>query len=176
MNQKDPITIALRKKKIRIFSLLILLGLVFWGWGAQFYSPRQEIAPLASVGGDFSLSPLSPGFGFSGPGGYRNPLLDYPDPARMRTFSYRLGLYTDKTRLLIKDICADEYYAILIYRKGDDYRVQPNAALYNSAQLCASGKRFVVEIDLMGVLRDTPGSYYYFVADQGKVGEWRNPR
>ncbi len=176
MNQKDLIAIALQKKKTRILFLLILLGLVFGGWGVRFYSPREDVTPLASVGGGFSLSPLSPGFGFSGPGGYHNPLLGYPDPARMRTFSYRLGLYTDKDQLLIKDICADEYYAILIYRKGDDYRVQPNSALYNSAQSCVSGERFSVEIDLLRVLRDTPGSYYYFVADQGRVGEWRNPR
>ncbi len=167
---------ALRQKKMRILILLLLLGAASFFWSSRFYGAGEPIIPLVSESNRFSLSPLSPGFGFSGAGGYHNPLLSYPAPSRMRSFSYRLGLYTDKVRLSVKDVCADVYYVVLVYRAEDDYREQPNVALYNSAQACVAGERFSVELDLLQILHDTPGSYYYFIADQGRVGEWRDPR
>jgi hypothetical protein len=111
-----------------------------------------------------------------GTGGYRNPFADYPKPSVFKTFSYGLGLYSDKTELNISGICADAYYAVLIFNMDVDYREQANMAVYNSAQPCKSGERFSAEINLDKAVSARPGRYYYFVADQGRSGLWRNPR
>jgi hypothetical protein len=172
----------LQRKKLRVALLCVLLLIAVLWWQIQFRSAptssRLSGAPsISSFGAKFGVEPLSPGFSLSGgPAGYRSPLADYPKPSTFKTFSYGLGMYSDKTSLSVSGLCADTYYVVLIFNAEVDYREQANMAVYNSAQPCKSGERFSTEINLDKAVSARPGRYYYFVADQGKTGLWRNPR
>lgn len=158
------------KKSYKILALslaIFILSLIFVFWRMGFWSPEKE-----NRGKDqFRVTPLSHGFSFgSGVSESKIEISNFPPPENFSTFSY-----PEKKSLEIKTKCADAYYAILIFSQAEDYRQNPASAKFNKALPCQLGEKIEYQIDLT-TLNLTQGKYYYFVADQGKVGNWYNPR
>lgn len=94
------------------------------------------------------------------------------DPVSFKEFNYDA---TQGRKLKVHSIhCPDMYFAILVFASGDDYRTNPGLAKVNRAYLCnKNNSQVTLDLSLYNL---ASGRYYYFVADQGAVGSWYNPR
>lgn len=95
-----------------------------------------------------------------------------PESKLFQTFSY------DSTKGKIIDItgiCTDVYYTIVVFDAKDDYKKNQAAAKINSAHECPQSGKIKKSIDL-STFGIGSGEYYIFVADQGNIGSWYNPR
>lgn len=151
-------SIARKEHRIVILLFLIIVTGTFWyvrfGDISNSYDSRNQSRQIAKL---------------------IIPPVEHPDsviePNNFRSFSYQEG----DDSLHISDECNDTYYAVLIFPKDVDYRTRPNAAIYNTANECAPDRVIDVWIGL-SFPKIEPGTYYYFVADQGNTGGWYNPR
>lgn len=120
----------------------------------------------------FAVQPLSKGFSLAESGVqyefYKDKLKSYPDPSKFKSFEYK------NKDLEFNGECSDVYYTILIYGKGVDYRANPASAKFNQAFECPKNKKFNFVVDQNTGLAE--GKYYIIIADQGKEGNWYNPR
>lgn len=93
-------------------------------------------------------------------------------PTNFKSFSYdaKLG-----KKIALAGTCRDAYYALLIFKSGDDYRKDPARSYYNTAYACPASGIITLEVDLQSINLSS-GSYYLFLADQGEKGSWYNPR
>ncbi|HEX8993683.1 MAG TPA: hypothetical protein VF803_00330, partial [Candidatus Paceibacterota bacterium] len=93
-------------------------------------------------------------------------------PSTFHVFSYdsALGKVID-----LSGACTDTYYALLVFSASDDYRTSPAKARVNQAHVCPAGGAFSLSVNLQNFNLQS-GSYYLFIADQGKTGTWYNPR
>lgn len=159
------------KKSYRLLGLAILiliLGLIFFFWrGQKIYSEKN------STHGQYRILPLTSGFTQSKPDDEWLRKSNLSSLEKFRFFEYPLN--QKNNRLIIETTCADDFYAVLIFSQGDDYRHRSSAAKYNKAFPCQINEEIKHEINL-AELNLPPGKYYYFVADQGKEGGWYNPR
>lgn len=166
-------SLGLKKRRILILAVLLLVAVFFWR--VKFFNAdlSPAVAPSISTGEHFGLTPQSPGFGFSDGGaqGYQNPLAGYPDPKNFAKFTYEIG---SLQRIKRTERCNDAYYAILVFPQGVDYRKSVSSAVYNSASACKKGENIVIDQEV-SAFGEKPGSYYYFIADEGD-GIWYNPR
>lgn len=97
---------------------------------------------------------------------------DLKAPENFKTFTYdaKAG-----KRIAISGNCHDKYYAFLIFNSTTDYRKNPSGAYANRATECPPSGVFTLQMDLRDINLES-GSYYFFIADQGKTGTWYDPR
>ena len=73
-----------------------------------------------------------------------------------------------------KGTCTDTHIALLIFKAGDDYRIDPRAAIYNVGFPCTKGKPYTIEIPLLN-LHLIEGTKYYLIHAPQDTGAWYNP-
>jgi hypothetical protein len=103
-------------------------------------------------------------------------LRGYPAPERFLSFTYSADLVKQDNVLNLKGECAAEYFTVIIFQKGFDYRKDPSRSVFNRAVVCPEDKKINYNIffhDLVGLL---PTDYYVILADQHERGIWYNPR
>jgi hypothetical protein len=184
MNTK--ISDLLEQKKRRVLVLVVFLLIMALIWGREFFRPsgvRYIPPPRESTGKNFSVAPLTGGFGYSGATSLEddslvNQFKSYPPPDKFRSVVYpSKSLLTGQqsNQISVSGVCSDAYYALLVYSKAIDYRLNVGGSVYNSAFACQKGKQYSALLDL-STLDLTVGQYYYFAADLGSKGVWYNPR
>ena len=148
-----------RLKRILILSALFFLSGIFF-FAARIQSQRASIAePL----------PVQEAVAPKRDNAYAQ-LAAFPDPSTFDSFQY----HPDMGTTTAKGTCTDARIALLIFRSGDDYRVDPRAAIFNSAFPCIKGKPYEIPIPL-APLRLIEGTKYYLIHAPQDKGAWYNP-
>lgn len=180
MNKKTVIEIS----ALIIFVLLIGLGSgYFWGSEKKIeikpaenqQAAVQEQAKVKTPVQEFKTETLGaqPEISYS-PGQKVNLKTPekLPESAKFKTFSYDKNI---GKIISISGRCSDTYYTTLVFAAPDDYKKNPAAAKINRASECPANGNFETQFDLKDYNLSS-GEYYFFVADQGKIGTWYNPR
>jgi len=95
-----------------------------------------------------------------------------PESKQFASFAYDQSA---GKQISISGACLDFYYAFLVFKSSDDYKSRPDASVINRALDCPQGNKFNFTVDLKDF--NLPSDdYYFFIADQGKIGGWYNPR
>lgn len=159
MNQID---IKIKKNIVLIFAVL-----------AVFLISKYIVSGNnPDIGLGFAVQPLSKGFSLADSGVqyefYKDKLKSYPEPDKFKHFEYK------NNGLKFYGTCSDSYYTVLVYSAEIDYRNNPASAKLNQAFGCPKNKKFEFRITQDSGLSE--GKYYIIIADQGKEGNWYNPR
>jgi hypothetical protein len=147
----------IQKRKLRIEILLALVVISGLFWFMKFGSPESSDSPVKQ---EEVVAVVQP----------RPAIIEGPKPSSFESFS--VPGFEEVYRMVR---CEDILYTVLIFSTDVDYRKDPRAAVYNSANPCTKGEQ--VEIFIREPLPAVqPGKYYMVVADQGASGGWYNPR
>lgn len=150
------------------FLILIFSLIFFLQSGYKFFEQGKQLSEQKS---SFQVQPLTQGFRVENSNLKRTNEQNLPVPNKFSSFTYTKS---KPQTIKIQTKCADDYYAVLIFKSTDDYRQNPASAKFNRAFPCQPGQIITKEIDLSS-LNLADGVYYYFVADQGREGGWYNP-
>lgn len=168
-------------RKLLVLEITIFVLILIFGYRIYVFVSSDRAAVLdgqpfgisqipAKVGGDMVLDPNTNIRASHGSGITQN-----KDSYRAESFrSFKYSALSEQF-LEVSGSCKDDYYAILIFRKNDDFIKSAGSAKYNRASSCPASGKFIEKIDLKSI-NLTEGLYYFFVADQGASGSWYNPR
>jgi hypothetical protein len=101
---------------------------------------------------------------------------NYPEPAKFQQINYDGVELTEQNSVFFESNCSDKYITILVFPRDTDYRQDPSRAVINKAFECPWQKKFSYEFSFADLKNLPHGRYYGFLADQGEVGLWYNPR
>lgn len=144
---------------------ILILSALFFASGIFFFVARIQ----SQHANDAAPLPLKEAVAPASDHPYAQ-LSKFPDPTTYTSFQYRADLGTTTA----KGTCTDTHVALLIFKSGDDYRVDPRAALYNVGFPCTKGTKYSIDIPLTD-LHLIEGTKYYLIHAPQDTGAWYNP-